>query len=234
VEALVEYVLDQAFTPFCVGVVFVAASAAALLHRNYSRRIAVLLEEIKQRDVRLAQLEERLQTSKVNELQSKVANLNPQPRRRLTAQQKSLLAEYASVPPDRQFTMEVIHDMAGSDCSAYANDLRDVFDAIGGWSVIRSAVLRPGWVARCGLGVHVQNRDILSRPETTLLNALAAAGLDYDLVRIPELDADVALLVTPIPAHRLQPQASAVNSADLRLAREPDPQMVGLEQMYTV
>ena len=40
----------------------------------------------------------------------------------------------------------------------------------------------------------MQNRDILSRPETVMLNALAAAGIDYDLVRIPDLDADIGLI----------------------------------------
>lgn len=98
--------------------------------------------------------------------------------------------------------MEIIHDMAGSDCSAYANDFRAVFKAMG-WSTTRSAVLRPGWVARCGLGVHVRNRNLLSRPETVVINALAAAGIDYDLVRIPELEADVGLLVTPTTPNRL-------------------------------
>jgi hypothetical protein len=95
--------------------------------------------------------------------------------------------------------------MAGSDCSAYADDFRGMFNAIGGWSVSRSAVLRPGWMARCGLGVHVQNRENLSRPEVIVVNALAAAGVDCDLVRIPELEADVALLVTPMPVDQPHP-----------------------------
>ena len=175
---------------------------------------------MKTRDSQLAELQEILHLSKVSELQGKVANLNPQPRRRLTPQQKSGLAEYAKVPEGRRFTLEIIHDMAGSDCSAYANDFRTVFNAIVGWSISRSAVLRPGWIARCGLGVHVQDREILSRPETLLLNALAAAGIDYDLIRIPELNSDLALLVTPVPAEFLRPDASHVNSGSVRLDRE--------------
>jgi hypothetical protein len=94
--------------------------------------------------------------------------------------------------------VEIIHDMAGSDCTAYASDFGTVFTEIG-WSISRSAVLGPGWIARCGLGVHVRNRDLLSRPETIVINALAAAGIDYDLVRIPDLEADVGLVVTPTP-----------------------------------
>jgi hypothetical protein len=36
------------------------------------------------------------------------------------------------VPEGRRFTLEIIHDMAGSDCSAYANDFRTVFNPIVG------------------------------------------------------------------------------------------------------
>ena len=66
----------------------------------------------------------------------------------------------------------------------------------------------------------MQDREILSRPETFLLNALAAAGIDYDLIRIPELNSDLALLVTPVPADFLRPDASHVNSGGVRLDRE--------------
>ena len=216
-DEFIKYVLEEAITPLLAGVVLIAATVIALLQR---RQIAVLRKEMKARDSQLAELQEILHLSKVSELQGKVANLNPQTRRRLTPQQKSALAEYAKVPEGRRFTLEIIHDMAGSDCSAYANDFRTVFNAIGGWAISRSAVLRPGWIARCGLGVHVQDREILSRPETFLLNALAAAGIDYDLIRIPELNSDLALLVTPVPAEFLRPDASHVNSGSVRLDRE--------------
>ena len=204
-DEFIKYVLDEAITPLSAGVILIAVTGIAILQRSYLREIALLRKEMKTRDSQLAELQEILHLSKVSELQGKVANLNPQPRRRLTPQQKSGLAEYAKVPEGRRFTLEIIHDMAGSDCSAYANDFRTVFNAIVGWSISRSAVLRPGWIARCGLGVHVQDREILSRPETLLLNALAAAGIDYDLIRIPELNSDLALLVTPVPAEFLRP-----------------------------
>ena len=219
-DEFIKYALDEAITPLSAGVTLIAAIVIALLQRSYLRQIAVLRKEMKTRDSQLAELQEILHLSKVSELQSKVANLNPQPRRRLTPQQKSGLAEYGKVPEGRRFTLEIIHDMAGSDCSAYANDFRTVFNAIIGWSISRSAVLRPGWIARCGLGVHVQDREILSRPETLLLNALAAAGIDYDLIRIPELNSDLALLVTPVPAESLRPDVSHVSSGSVRLDRE--------------
>lgn len=211
-DELVRYVLDQASTPLVIGVVLAAGSLVTLLQRSYSRRVAVLRVELRSRNDQLTKLQKIVHRSMVNELQGKVANLNPHPRRRITVQQKNLLAEYARVPEDRRFTVEIIHDMAGSDCAAYANDFQAVFDAIDRWSASRSAVLRPGWVARCGLGVHVQSRELLSRAETILLNALAAAGIDYDLVRIPECEADVALLVTPVPANRLRPDALNANA----------------------
>jgi hypothetical protein len=207
--------------PLVVGTGLLTATLIALLQRSYSRRITVLREDLKSRDDRLDELEKKLYLFKVNELQAKVANLKPQPRRRLTVQQKALLAEHARVPAGRQFTIEIIHDMAGSDCSAYGNDFLALLNDIGGWSISRSAVLGPGWVARCGLGVHVQSREILSRPETIVLNALAAAGVDYDIVRIPELDADVGLLVTPAPGKRAQPRALQVNGSRLPLDCEP-------------
>ena len=219
-DEFIKYVLDEAITPLSAGVILIAVTGIAILQRSYLREIALLRKEMKTRDSQLAELQEILHLSKVSELQGKVANLNPQPRRRLTPQQKSGLAEYAKVPEGRRFTLEIIHDMAGSDCSAYANDFRTVFNAIVGWSISRSAVLRPGWIARCGLGVHVQDREILSRPETLLLNALAAAGIDYDLIRIPELNSDLALLVTPVPAEFLRPDDSHVNSGSVRLDRE--------------
>jgi hypothetical protein len=220
VDEFIKYVLDEAITPLLAGVILIAVTGIAILQRSYLRQIALLRKEMKTRDSKLAELQDILHLSKVSELQSKVAKLNPQPRRRLTPQQKSGLAKYGKVPEGRRLTLEIIHDMAGSDCSAYANDFRTVFNAIVGWSISRSAVLRPGWIARCGLGVHVQDREILSRPETLLLNALAAAGIDYDLIRIPELNSDLALLVTPVPAESLRPDASHVSSGSVRLDRE--------------
>jgi hypothetical protein len=225
VHELVRYVLDQASTPLVIGIGLVAASVIAVLQRIYSRRFSVLRDEIGSRDDRLAELERTLYLSKVNELQAKLVTLNPQPRRRLSVRQKALLAEHARVPEDRRFSIEIIHDMAGSDCSAYANDFQILLNEIGGWSISRSAVLGPGWVARCGLGVHVQSREILSRPETIMLNALAAAGIDYDLVRIPEFDADIGLLVTPAPAKRLQPVAVKGNG----FSHTPEPQATALD-----
>ena len=41
------------------------------------------------------------------------------------------------MPEGRHFTIEIIHDMAGSDCRAYANDFRAVLKEIG-WSISRS------------------------------------------------------------------------------------------------
>jgi hypothetical protein len=188
-------------TPLPIGVVVVAVSVVAFLRAFYSRRITALRETIASRDKQLVELQTTLYLSKVGQLQAKVTKLHPQPRRRMTAQQQVILKEYARVPEGRQFKIEIIHDMAGSDCSAYANHFRDLLNEIGGWTIIRSAVLRPGWMARCGLGIHLQNRSILSRPETIMLNALAAASIDYDIVRIPELKADVGLLITPATAN---------------------------------
>jgi hypothetical protein len=37
-----------------------------------------------------------------------------------------------------------------------------------------------------------------------MLNALAAAGIDYDLVRVPDLGADVGLVINPAPATESQ------------------------------
>ena len=196
---LTRYVLDQSSTPLVIGVVLILVVLIGLVQRRYSRQVRELTASIKSRDERLAELEKKLYRSKLGDLQAKVGKLHPQPRRRVTAQQKALLEGYARVPEGRHFTIEIIHDMAGSDCRAYANDFRAVLKEIG-WSISRSAVLRPGWVARCGRGVYVQNRDILSRPETVMLNALAAAGIDYDLVRIPDLDADIGLIVNPAPS----------------------------------
>ena len=85
---LVRYVLDQASMPLVVGMGLLTATLIALLQRSYSRRISVLREEMKSRDDRLDELEKKLYLFKVNELQAKVANLKPQPRRRLTVQQK--------------------------------------------------------------------------------------------------------------------------------------------------
>jgi hypothetical protein len=226
-DELVGYVLDQArviaASPVMAmaAVLLLAASIAAVLQRSYSRRIAILTESIRLRDDLLTELQERLHASRIDELQTRVANLNPHAvRRRVTSQQQALLAEYASVPEGRQFTIEIIHDMAGADCSAYANDFRTVFNQIDGWSASRSAVLGPGWVARCGLGVHVRDRATLTTAETIVINAFATAGIDYDLVQISALEADVGLLVTTIPANRLcvtESESITRDKASLRL-----------------
>jgi hypothetical protein len=70
--------------PLVVGTGLLTATLIALLQRSYSRRITVLREDLKSRDDRLDELEKKLYLFKVNELQAKVANLKPQPRRRLT------------------------------------------------------------------------------------------------------------------------------------------------------
>jgi hypothetical protein len=197
---LIRSVLAQT-TPLLMGVVLLTLGALVFLHRFHSRRITALREIVASRDKQLAEFQRTLHLSKIDQLQAKVARLHPEPRRRMTAQQQILLTECARVPEGRQFTIEIIHDMAGSDCNAYANDFQHVLKAIGGWTVSRSAVLRPGWTARCGLGIHLQDRSILSRPETIMLNALAAAGIDYDIVHIPELKANLGLLITSITAN---------------------------------
>lgn len=201
---LANRVFEQVLTPLVGAIILLVVFLFALIQRVYGKRIDSLQESLKLRDAQIADLQSKLRLSAVGKLRVKVAGLQAQPRRRLTPQQKTLLAEHAKVPAGRRFTLEIIHDMAGSDCSAYANDFRNLFDEIGGWAPSRSAVLRPGWIARCGLGVHVQSRDLLSRPETVILNALAAAGVDYDLVRIPDLEADVGLIVTPAPAKHVE------------------------------
>lgn len=182
-------------TPLLIGAV--AVGVVAFLRTFYSRRITALRETIASRDQQLVELQRTLHLSKVGQLQAKVTKLHPQPRRRITPDQRVILADYARVPEGRQFTIEIIHDMAGSDCSAYANHFRDLLNEIGGWAITRSAVLRPGWMARSGLGIHLRDRNVLSLPETIMLHALAAAGIDYDVVRIPEIEVDVALLITP-------------------------------------
>ena len=98
-DEFIKYALDEAITPLSAGVTLIAAIVIALLQRSYLRQIAVLRKEMKTRNSQLAELQEILHLSKVSELQSKVANLNPQPRRRLTPQQKSGLAEYGKGPP---------------------------------------------------------------------------------------------------------------------------------------
>jgi hypothetical protein len=190
--------------PFVIGIGLASVLLIAFLEWRHFKHVRYLRVAIRSRDQRVSELEKEVHLLRASELKAKLSKLKPQPRRCITAQQRIVLAEYARIPEEARFTVEIIHDMAGSDCRAYANDFQNVFQQVGTWTISRSAVLRPGWVARCGLGVHVQNRETLSRAEQLMLNALAAAGIDYDLVRVPDLGADVGLVINPAPATESQ------------------------------
>jgi hypothetical protein len=216
-----------------IACLLAVAALAAVLHRTYCKRLAALREAIEWRDERLSQFQTRLHSCKVHELQAKITGLKPQLRRRITPRQRAQLIERGALAGDEQFTVEIIHDMTASDCSAYANDLKTILDEIG-WSVLRSAVLGPGWIARSGLGIHVRDRARFSRAETAIVNALAAAGIDHDLIQIPELRTDVGLFVSPLAVNRLESNFSSAHFAasesilDLRTLQRRDlPPLIG-------
>ncbi|HEY2185576.1 MAG TPA: hypothetical protein VGH39_11325 [Xanthobacteraceae bacterium] len=114
-------------------------------------------------------------TDEVNALQ---AQLKP---RRVNARQRQILTERSQVPSGTQYAMTIVYEGACWDCPQYAADLDDAFRSIPGWSVSHRVLMGLTQRPPQGLALLVADTNRPSPQEQLLLQALQAAGIEFEL-----------------------------------------------------
>jgi hypothetical protein len=121
------------------------------------------------------------------------ARLKP---RRVTSYQRQIIADRLKVPTGAQYALAIVHEGGCWDCPQYAADFDGTFRSIPGWLVSNRVIM--GLVQRPPHGLAVVIADPLhpSPQESVLLQALQAAGIEFDLQGAqPTLDKGLQLLL---------------------------------------
>ena len=121
------------------------------------------------------------------------ARLQP---RRVNAYQRQIIADRLKVPSGTQYALAIVHEGGCWDCPQYAADFDGTFRSVPGWMVSNRVAM--GLMQRPPRGVAVVVLDPFhpSAQEAVLLQALQAAGIEFDLqgARSP-LDKGIQLLL---------------------------------------
>lgn len=106
------------------------------------------------------------------------ARLKP---RRLAAHQRQVIAERARPPAGTQYALAVVHEGGCWDCPQYAADFSETFRSIPGWLVSNRVAMGLPERPPHGLAILVGDPAHLSAQESTLLRALQAAAVEFDI-----------------------------------------------------
>jgi hypothetical protein len=106
------------------------------------------------------------------------ARLKP---RRVNAYQQQIIADRLKVPSGAQYALSIVHEGGCWDCPQYAADFDGAVRSIPGWLVSNRVIM--GLIQRPPHGLAVVVVDPLhpSAQESVLLQALQAAGIEFDL-----------------------------------------------------
>jgi hypothetical protein len=129
-------------------------------------------------------------TDEVTALQ---AQLKP---RRVDARQRQIITERLKIPTGTQYFLAIVHEGGCWDCPQFAADFDDTFRSISGLLVSNRVTMGLTQRPPRGLAVVVSDPLHPSAQETTLLQALQGAGIEFDLqgARSP-LDKGLQLLL---------------------------------------
>jgi hypothetical protein len=112
-------------------------------------------------------------------VQSQQASQAP---RRITSDQTKLFINLARVYKGNPPFIAIQHDIQCIDCSAYAQDFCDLINNVAGWRAeMAGSVVGVGFVSS-GITIRVNSKDNLSPEITVLINAMKAAGLQFDIL----------------------------------------------------
>lgn len=127
--------------------------------------------------------------------------------RHLSPQQRDELVSSLAVPAGAAYTVMFSHDLACSDCNAYAEDFRAVLAKVPGWSVRTSLVAGPTTTSPKGIAIVVAHVSAIPAAALMLQKAFTAAHIDFDVleptskyaIRPGENDTEVVITPRVIP-----------------------------------
>jgi hypothetical protein len=106
------------------------------------------------------------------------AQLKP---RRVSSQQRQIITEKSKVPSGAQYAVTIVYEGDCWDCSQYAADFDDAFRSVPGWLVTHRVMMGLTQRPPQGLAVVVGDPARPSPQESLLLQALRAAGIEFDV-----------------------------------------------------
>ncbi len=113
-----------------------------------------------------------------DEVSALQAQLKP---RRVNAQQRQIITEKSKVPSGAQYAVTIVYEGGCWDCPQYAADLDEAFRSIPGWLVSHRVMMGLRERPPQGVAVVVGDPARPSPQESLVLQALRAAGIDFDL-----------------------------------------------------
>jgi hypothetical protein len=174
-------VIAQAPAVFTLSMTTSGAVVWIAARLYYAGRIESLDHRLKLKDDQLADYRNKLSGASPDEAKARLDALENQVRalspRRLTADQREQLRSRLAQGTG---AVHVVEDMACPDVRKYAGDFAWAFEAAG-WLASKSMVMGPGYHPPSGLGVLVPDPNNLTPAQTSVVNALRAAGADFDL-----------------------------------------------------
>jgi len=121
------------------------------------------------------------------------ARLKP---RRVSAQQQRTIADRLRLPPGTQYALAIVQEGGCWDCPQYAADFDGAFRGAPGWSVSHRVIMGLAQRPPHGLAVVVIDPAHPAAQESLLLQALQAAGIEFDLeAALSPLDKEPQLLL---------------------------------------
>jgi hypothetical protein len=121
------------------------------------------------------------------------ARLKP---RRVSTQQQRTIAERLRLPAGTQYTLAIVHEGGCWDCPQYAADFDGALNGVPGWSVSHRVIMGLAQRPPHGLAVVVTDPAHPAAQESLLLQALQAAGIEFDLeAALSPLDKEPQLLL---------------------------------------
>jgi hypothetical protein len=182
-----------------IGLAAAAAAIWLLLNWRYSGVVNSLRARLKLAEERYSRFEQEFPgktpaqaAARLRQLEGYLASLSP---RRLTAEQKRMIAGAGSPPPTAS-RVAIVHDSVSTEVAVYARDFVEAFSATPGWNVIEESYPMTPLPIGVGVAVGLGDHGNPSPTEALVMLALRDAGVGHDLLPRATPAADVEIMVS--------------------------------------
>ena len=189
-ETIKDYIIGEfkviagAPASFVLAVLAVGALMWAGISWAKNAIIDQLNGQIQLQDRQLADYKEKLNgatpseaKARIDSLESRLARLEP---RRLSIEQRNIIASYVTVPPGVNYMISTQLEMACGDCRKYLEDFQDILHNAH-WNIVPISLSNATAASPKGIAILTPDTDHPLPEASALMTALTAAKIDFDL-----------------------------------------------------
>jgi hypothetical protein len=194
-------VIQAAPVPFFVAVLAVFGLVWTAVSWSYSTILSSKNSQIELLDRQVADYKDKLSgatpteaKAKIDDLEARLARIEP---RRLSAEQRRVMASLVEVPAGSEYHLSIQSEMSCPDCNQYAADFYTVLDEAH-WKIISPRVMGAAAASPKGIAILTPDTNSPLPEAAALARALSAAKIPFDLKSGADINRSISVAGPPM------------------------------------